>query len=69
MLASKDPLACGLTALPPPLPSLLQGHPGLTSLDLSHNNIADRGGLALTALLNSNRRITQLNLEGTPLLK
>lgn len=29
----------------------VQDHPGITSLDLSHNPIADRGGLALVRLL------------------
>ncbi|EFJ47031.1 hypothetical protein VOLCADRAFT_61911, partial [Volvox carteri f. nagariensis] len=46
----------------------LLGHPNLTSLDLTNNLIADRGGLALTRLLRSNSRIVELGIGSTYLL-
>ncbi|GLC41402.1 hypothetical protein PLESTB_001015100 [Pleodorina starrii] len=46
----------------------LQGHPALTSLDLTNNVIADRGGLALSRLLEANPRLVQLGIGSTYLL-
>ncbi|KAG2436227.1 hypothetical protein HXX76_006538 [Chlamydomonas incerta] len=46
----------------------LAGHPALTSLDLTNNLIADRGGLALARLLQANTRIVQLGIGNTMLL-
>ncbi|KAG2452827.1 hypothetical protein HYH02_002173 [Chlamydomonas schloesseri] len=46
----------------------LAGHPALTSLDLTNNLIADRGGLALARLLQTNTRIVQLGIGNTMLL-
>ncbi|KXZ50242.1 hypothetical protein GPECTOR_17g880 [Gonium pectorale] len=46
----------------------LQGHPCLTSLDLSNNLIADRGGMALTRLLEGSPRIVELGIGATALV-
>ncbi|GFR48280.1 hypothetical protein Agub_g10055 [Astrephomene gubernaculifera] len=58
-------LGCGSAEL---LAGWLRGHPCLTSLDLSHNLIGDRGGLALTRLLRENSRIVELGIGSTALL-
>ena len=44
---------------------ILGQHPGLQFLDLSHNPLYDTSGRYLLALVKKNRRIVQLNLEGT----
>ena len=46
-----------------------QAHPSVTSLNLSHNPIGDRGGTELAALLAANPSILQLQLQGAHLTR
>ena len=42
-----------------------EGHPTITSMDLSNNQIGDTAGAALLKLVKHNRAVSVLQLDGT----